>query len=269
MKLMTCLFAILLAGNSWAQSRLKIKELSYNGSGCPLGSVGVNISDYNEAFTLSFSDYVAASDEPSDRRKNCQVALDVDVPQDYRLAIYGLQFRGEAFLDRKTSGIQSVRYNIDRNKDNHIRDMTLEGPYDSFYERAITIPAKEIRWFGCSNRPTQIRISSAVSVRAKEGQDALMTVDSLDGDSTQTYGVVWRPCRTTERNVTLSCKAELKKPNGRLVSEKILSSQGTSLKRAKTKMQKRFERKCQKSKQRRPDLNCSLIRSSCQVIRDR
>ena len=88
MKLMTCLFAILLTGNSWAQSRLKIKDISYNGSGCPLGSVGVNISADNEAFTLSFSDYVAASDELSDRRKSCQVALDVEVPQDYRLAIY-------------------------------------------------------------------------------------------------------------------------------------------------------------------------------------
>ena len=55
-----------------------VRNIVHNGSGCPLGSVGSDISPDAKAFTLTFGEYYAEFGPGiprSESRKNCQVIL--------------------------------------------------------------------------------------------------------------------------------------------------------------------------------------------------
>src|ERR1700733_590911 len=78
---------------------MAITVAAANGTGCPLGSADVTVSPDNKAFTVTYSQFTAqtgAGTRPTDFRKNCQLALNVHVPQGYTFAVAGADYRGYA-----------------------------------------------------------------------------------------------------------------------------------------------------------------------------
>ena len=74
------LYTILIYSSLTSQSsklkeltdQVKIKSFSYQGSGCPNGSVFVDISPDKEVFTTSFNQFIVSKDgakEPSENQK--------------------------------------------------------------------------------------------------------------------------------------------------------------------------------------------------------
>ena len=86
-----------------------IKKISYNGSGCPRNSVNKNVSSDKKAFTLTFSEYIAEAGPGlslRDGRKNCQVTVDLKVPQGWQFSIGTFDYRGFVYLEN--SGIRAT-----------------------------------------------------------------------------------------------------------------------------------------------------------------
>jgi Domain of unknown function (DUF4360) len=57
---------------------ITISVATVNGSGCPLGTAAVALSPDSQAFTVTYSDYLAQAgggNPASEARKNCQLAL--------------------------------------------------------------------------------------------------------------------------------------------------------------------------------------------------
>lgn len=179
-----------------------IEGLTYNGSGCPLGTVAENLSSDRQAFTLTFSDYFAEAGPyagPRDGRKNCQVTLDLKVPQGFQFSIATFDYRGFVDLDRGIQARQSASYYFQGQGGTGRFGTTMKGPLVEDYTFRDTIGLASVVWSPCGeSRALNINTSVSVSNRnRRQYPDAqgLITNDSIDGAITHKYGLVWRRCR--------------------------------------------------------------------------
>src|ERR1043165_583151 len=82
--------------------KIIIDVATVNGSGCRPGTAAVAVSEDNEAFTVTYSEFMAqvgVGAQPTDFRKNCQISLKVHVPQGFTYAIAQADYRGFAHLE--------------------------------------------------------------------------------------------------------------------------------------------------------------------------
>src|SRR4051794_28646759 len=73
-----------------------------NGSGCPAGPRAVAMSPDNTAMTVTYSAYAArvgAGAGAFDFRKNCQLNLNVHVPNGLTYAVASVDYRGYGHLE--------------------------------------------------------------------------------------------------------------------------------------------------------------------------
>ena len=101
------------AANGPDPGQVTINKVSYAGTGCPAGTVAEMLSDDLKAFTLLFDSYVAEGGPGiplSAGRKNCQIAVDMRVPQGWSYTIVQVDYRGFAQIDRGATGTQKTSY---------------------------------------------------------------------------------------------------------------------------------------------------------------
>ena len=174
-----------------------VESISYAGSGCPAGSVAENLSDDLTAFTLLFDDYVAEVGPGISRRearKNCQINLDLKFPQGWSYTLFEVDYRGYVGIDRGVTALQSSRYYFQGNRHSCKFDTKFYGSMDDDYEIHDTVAASALVWSPCGanrslNINTQVRLASR-----KRGATGIITMDSVDGQVTQLYGIKWKRC---------------------------------------------------------------------------
>lgn len=96
-------------------SGIFVKDIKYNGSGCPAGSVSSQFSDNRKIFTITFNKYEANIGPNvqlrSDARKNCQLNLKMNYPSGFQYSVVGFITRGYADIDAGvTAEIGSIYY---------------------------------------------------------------------------------------------------------------------------------------------------------------
>lgn len=176
-----------------------IRNIVHNGSGCPLGSVGSDISPDAKAFTLSFGEYYVEQGPGiprSESRKNCQVTLNLRVPQGWTYSIFKVDYRGFASLDRGTYGEQKSTYYF-QGQSGRTNQVTLSslirGGYDNDYQINDDIAITNSVWSPCgANRA--LNINTSIRVGGSSRKSAYMTVDSIDGEMKHIYNIRWRRC---------------------------------------------------------------------------
>lgn len=199
-KLVAAASAILVSGSLFAQapSSVTIRNISYNGSGCPIGSVAQNVSPDNKAFTLTFSDYIAEVGPGIDlnaSRKNCQLTVDLQFPSGWQFAIATFDYRGYASLDSGVEGTQKSSYYFQGMGQTGNFQTTYRGPRDADYQFRDTIGLASMVWSPCgATRALNINTQVRVSNRANPNGRGLMTTDSIDGAVVHKYGMMWRQC---------------------------------------------------------------------------
>lgn len=188
-----------------APSAYAINKMTYNGSGCPLGTVASNISEDKKAFTLIFDQFLAEAGQGvsiRESRKFCQITLDIDAPKGWSYALATFDYRGYAFLDDKVEAQQDASYYYQGA--NPGRDLTrtlkLQAPngdvYDGDYTFRDYVPVNELNWSPCgASRALNVKASVRVNNRRARNSSGLITVDSLDGQVGVYHGLVWKPCR--------------------------------------------------------------------------
>lgn len=92
-----------------------VKDIKYNGSGCPSGSVTSQFSDNRKIFTVTFNKYEANIGPNvqlrSDARKNCQLNLKLNYPSGFQYSVIGFVTRGYADIDAGvTAEVGSIYY---------------------------------------------------------------------------------------------------------------------------------------------------------------
>ena len=199
LKVLAPVAALVLSAAAQAQVApdwVRVRSITYAGTGCPAGSVAKNISPDRLAFTLIFDNYVAEAGPGvpiSQSRKNCQLNVDLEYPAGWTYTLFAVDYRGYANLQPNVSGTQKSTYYFQGASSQSSAQSTLYGPknQDYFYRDVIGNP----NWSYCNvfrslNINTQVRVDNS---RAP-GNSGLMTTDSIDGHVIATYGFTWRRC---------------------------------------------------------------------------
>ncbi|TID15989.1 gb [Venturia nashicola] len=184
-----------------------VKDIKYNGSGCPTGSVATQFSDNRKILTVVFNKYEANIGPKvllrSDARKNCQLNLKLNYPSGFQYSVVGFITRGYADIDvGVTAEIGSIYYFSGQPQQLQSRNK-IEGPFHASYTKEDTVDVATAVWSPCdaqglANINTDIRLVSQNSTSAGS-----LTVDSIDGkfETQFEYKLQWRfgQCGTTNR----------------------------------------------------------------------
>ncbi len=177
-------------------NKVFIAGISYAGSGCPAGSVSESLAADREAFTLLFDSYIAEAGPGvslANGRRNCQIAVDLRIPQGWSYTIYDVDYRGFAQLDPGTVGTQKTTYYFQGSSQQVSLQTNYSGPKNNDYHIRDSLGLDAMVWSPCGvtraiNMNTQVRVAAGGSRRA------LMTIDSIDGQLSHRYGIKWRRC---------------------------------------------------------------------------
>jgi hypothetical protein len=170
-----------------------------NGSGCPLGSAQVTVSPDNKAFTVTYSQFTAQTGpgtKATDFRMNCQLALNVHVPQGYTYAIAGADYRGYAHLEFGAAGAETANYYFQGEPQSTRIQHTFTGPVDSDWERTDSVGISSLSYLPCGeerylNVNTELRVNKGTS---NPKSTNFLTMDSTDGSIETVYHVAWKKC---------------------------------------------------------------------------
>jgi uncharacterized protein DUF4360 len=179
--------------------KMVIDVVAANGSGCPWGTADVTVSPDNTAFTVTYSSYLAqagAGAQPTDFRKNCQLALNVHVPQGFTYAIAGADYRGFAHLENGASGYQAANYYFQGASETTRTRHYFTGPRDGDWQTTDQVGVGSLSFHRCGetrylNVNTELRVSSGSSPK---NTTSFLTMDSTDGNIATIYHVAWKKC---------------------------------------------------------------------------
>lgn len=191
------------AADLWSlppDSKMEIKVVTVNGSGCPRNTAAVAVSPDNTAFTVTYSQYIAqvgVGARATDARKNCQLNLQVFVPQGFTYAIAQADYRGYAQLHDGATAIQRANYYFQGHSQTVYRQHEFAGPIDDYWQTTdvtevaalVFAPCGEQRLF---NINTELRVSKGTSDTTKT--TSYMAMDSTDGSISTIYRLAWKAC---------------------------------------------------------------------------
>ncbi|WP_327683683.1 DUF4360 domain-containing protein [Kitasatospora sp. NBC_00458] len=180
--------------------KIVIDVATVNGSGCPAGTAAIAISPDNTAFTVTYSQYVAQvglGSKPTDFRKNCQLNLNVHVPQGFTYAIASADYRGFAHLEKGASAVQKANYYFQGSPETASLSHRFAGTLDDSWQATDTVAVAALVWAPCGelrnfNINTEIRVSAGTSDTTRT--TSFMTMDSTDGSVNTVYHLAWKRC---------------------------------------------------------------------------
>lgn len=179
--------------------KITIDIASVNGTGCKPGSAAVAVTPDKTAFTVTYSEYTARTgggSNPLDFRKNCQIALNVHVPQGYTYAIASADYRGFASLNRGATAMQRANYYFAGMSQTAQSTHNFRGPLgDSWFANDST-PVSALVYAPCGaqrflNINTELRVNQG---SASPNTTNFMTMDSTDGSINTIYQFAWKQC---------------------------------------------------------------------------
>jgi hypothetical protein len=134
-----------------------IRDLTYQGDGCPQGSVAYNISPDNQAMTVLFDQFVVDSTEVRTPRaaKNCKLRMQLDAPPGWSYALFCVDYRGFADLSPGATASTFATYKFGMSREKRLGGIDLTGPFSDDYTKITQLPLSEIPWSRCGNRNGQ------------------------------------------------------------------------------------------------------------------
>ncbi|MCQ8768401.1 DUF4360 domain-containing protein [Streptomyces telluris] len=180
--------------------RVVIDVMSVNGSGCPAGTAAVAVAPGNTAFTVTYSKYLAqvgVGAKPTDFRKNCQLGLNIHVPQGFTYAIAKADYRGFAHLESGAVGMERASYYFQGMSHTTSVSHRFTGPLDDNWQTTDVTDAAEVVYAPCGaqrllNVNTELRVSAGSSDPANS--TSFMEMDSTDGSVSTLYHFSWKEC---------------------------------------------------------------------------
>jgi hypothetical protein len=196
--LLTCAVTETLYAQGPAPDYVRIRDITYAGSGCPAGSVGADVAGDLSAFTLLFDQYqaqVGPGIPMAQKRKNCQINLRLDIPNGWSYSLFTVDTRGYVSLEPGVRALQQSLYYFQGQMRTGRLQTVVFGPADRNYVARDQIKIENQVWSPCgASRSLNINTEVRVDNSAAPFRQGMMTVDSIDGQFKQIYGVKWRRC---------------------------------------------------------------------------
>ncbi|MEU4564782.1 DUF4360 domain-containing protein [Actinoplanes sp. NPDC023936] len=180
-------------------TEMVIDVVKTNGTGCPPGTAEVIVSPDNKAFTVSYSKFLAQvgpEAKDTDARKNCQLLLNVLVPDGYTYAVAGADYRGYASLQKGVTATESAFYYFQGESHTTKTEHELVGYLEGEWQHSDRVAVESMSYLDCDNKRylsvnTELKVDPA---SADESVTNWVTMDSTDGNLETTYHVAWKRC---------------------------------------------------------------------------
>ena len=177
-------------------SGVYIKDVKYNGTGCPRYSVEQSLAPDSKAFTLTFSDYIAEAGPGislRDGRKNCQITVDLDFPAGWQYALMSFDYRGFAYLDKGVQAEQGVSYYFQGQGYTGRSKSKLNGVFDDDWQFSDRIGLNAYVWSPCGEKRA-LNINSYIKVKVENKKrnrnaEGIIGTDSIDGQIKHHWGI--------------------------------------------------------------------------------
>lgn len=173
---------------------VSVESVTYNGTGCPAGSVSVVLSPDGEAMTVAFSQLFAAVGTgiaAADTSHHCKLHVKVNVPPGWSYALASVDYRGYVALDPGMTARRQSRYHISGESPVRTIASTWSGAVDDSYAvRDLGAGAPAPAYWSRCGKGKNLMIETRVDVQGASGQ-GLVTVDAVDGEI---FHLVWQQC---------------------------------------------------------------------------
>lgn len=205
---LTVVAAVLLAGAANAapnaaaatagappRDKITLEVVAVNGSGCPAGTATARMSPDNTAFHITYSDFIArdgGSAAPTAFRKNCQVGVEVHVPQGFTYAVASAEYRGRVGLSHGATALQRNNYYFQGSPTNNAAEHEFSGPLNGSWRTQDATSVTELVYAPCGrnvilNINTELRVDSPSAA-------SWMSLRSSDGDVDTIVHFGWKAC---------------------------------------------------------------------------
>ncbi len=206
MKKILSLLLILFSINAFSQTTpegVQIIDSVVSGDGCLAGQVRGQLSPDKKELSFLFDNFITESGTPIAPRidkKNCVIKMKIAIPENWSMSLASADYRG--FANVETGGVaeHNAKYNLNKDKaEATFSNLTIQGPFSDIYFHRYSLPEDQQSWSVCRARQVQLMIKiSLSSLSAKQIGDkrpiTMLTLDSLDTSTRQSFGVNWKPC---------------------------------------------------------------------------
>jgi hypothetical protein len=179
-----------------APPNVALSNVSYSGTGCPLGTATVALSEDKQALVTTFEELVAEAGPGlslAAARKNCVLSMSVSVPAGFQYAITSYSHRAFLDLDSRVIATLSSDHWIGSGS-THAFTTTEYGPYHSDYLH--TDRDTLAQWSPCGTASV-LHLNDQVLVKntgTNSSARGFYSNESVDGIVTQVYGIAYRAC---------------------------------------------------------------------------
>ena len=190
---------IALPANADVPNHVAVRKLSYAGSACPAGISQGRISNETLIFTppgdLFFAE-VGTNIPFRNRRRNCQLVVDLDYPKGWTYSLYKVSYRSKIKLDSGVQGLYQTTYYFSGQVPTAVFQSLVVGPVASEASDVIDgLPDDRLLWSPCDKQRslsinTEIRLENA----ATSSGHGLMQMISTEGAVKIIYAMKWRRC---------------------------------------------------------------------------
>lgn len=171
--------ALLASLPAWAQQA----------NGCPAGSYSLVMSPDGTTLSIMFDQFTVASSGASVsgmQRKVCRISAPLNLPADYSIGVYKVDYRGFAKLAAKQESELDVQYFLGPRNNQHGRvfKRKIKGPHEDDYLFTETIGAGQMKRVGCGTAAVlNVSITLGVdgNLSAGEAMASLDTTDAVPG----------------------------------------------------------------------------------------
>jgi hypothetical protein len=176
-------------------TEIYVQAITYDGSGCPPETVDVSLNPERTEFTLAFDQFAATKGPgvpPSEALKQCQVTLDLKVPQGWQYSVATIEYRGSMQLPRKMKAEQRTTYYFEGDGELASAESLFKGPVTRDYLIRDTLPYSTVVWSSCDKvRPLTITTELELLGGTTAGG---ITTDTMDGRNASVLELRWQEC---------------------------------------------------------------------------
>lgn len=187
--------AIMMAALIANADDIALGEPQYGGTGCPAGSASVALSPDAKAISMLFDQYVVeAGGAKAFDRKNCNIAIPVQVPNGYSVSVLEIDYRGFIGLPQGGRAVLNVDYFLAGGGRGVRTSKTFTGAQSTDYLKSDRLGLEAIVWSRCG-ADTILRANTTMQVTSNSRREQTMaTVDSADIQAGIVYHLQWRRC---------------------------------------------------------------------------
>jgi len=157
---------------------IKIRSLTYGGSGCNQGSLSPKISGDGSRLYLD-TEYTAAQGpgiSVDQSRKNCQINVGLDFPDGWKVAIAQADFAGYVKLDANVKAFHNVNHYFSGETDQVSVSSTFTGPVSKEFDIHDKIAISAGSWSKCD--PAKVLFNINTSIGLTGDGNGKITVDA-------------------------------------------------------------------------------------------